>query len=165
MSDLNEIHLTDTAIDKMLSECRVRGVEVVETGGYLLVERGKPTVTEVAISGSKGVLRHPRLYDVSGAANEELQDWAFERGLIIAAQWHTHRFGAYMSDTDLTSGINIPGMITAIIPEFENPPTDHRAWGWWMFEEGEWRDVAPPTLVPGDTQAVVFDEDGCVRND
>lgn len=160
MSQPKAFIITNTATGAMLAECRRFGAQRVETGGFILVDRGDAVATTVAVAGEEGILRDPRLFDISGAANDKLQDWAIDQDSIISVQWHTHRFEAYMSETDLTCGINLPGMITAIIPEFESPPESPEDWGWWIFTDGSWRRIDPPLSVEGEVALVRFDEGG-----
>lgn len=160
MSNPKPFMITDAAAAEMLAECRRFGAHRVETGGFVLVHRGDSVAKTVALAGDIGIHRDPRLFDISGAANDKLQDWAIDQDSIISVQWHTHRFEAYMSETDLTCGINLPGMITAIIPDFESPPESPEDWGWWIFSEDGWQTISPPVSVEGDVALVRFDERG-----
>ena len=50
--------------------------------------------------------------------------------------------------------------ISAVVPEYRDPPCDPADWGWWSFETDRWVRVGPAAITKGDVDIVVFDEDG-----
>lgn len=144
----------------MHEACAYYGGQGEEVGGYLLRQPDSDAITAVAVAGELGIHRGPRIFIVSGKANESIQDWALDDGHVIAAQWHTHKHHAYMSETDVTSGFNVPGMTTVIIPNFESPPRDFETWGWWVHEAGDWVTAIAATKTSSPVRLLAFDETG-----
>jgi hypothetical protein len=132
----------------------------VETGGFLLAPRGGQAVSVVALAGTRGVLRTPLQFTVSGQAIEVLSEWADEHSLRILAQFHSHRDGAALSPIDRVGGIRVENFVTTVVPTFSNPPTDPTRWGWWRFYRGDWMPEPRPISGAGGVQAVLFDEVG-----
>lgn len=135
----------------------------VETGLFLVAPRGSEHVTLVAFAGTRGVIRHPGQFAVTGRAMSQLLRHLAERDLVVCAQVHSHRGPAGLSKTDLAHGFSVDGFITAVIPHYGRPPLDPRQWGWWRYKHGRWS-VTPPFRLADEeiaaTSTIVFDEDG-----
>jgi hypothetical protein len=86
-----------------------------------------------------------------------LCDWADDRDLRIAVQFHSHMYGPELSYIDKVGGMRMAGFITTVIPEFVKPPK-LEAWGWWTFGDGVWNPIEPPPAVSGESGVVIFDE-------
>jgi hypothetical protein len=134
----------------------------VETGLFLLAPRGSDTVTSVAFAGTRGVERRPDRFALSARAVSKLLRHLGEHDLLAAAQVHSHRGRAFLSQTDLDHGFSVEGFISAVIPHYDRPPSDPRGWGWWRYERGRWEPIEPFSLSANasDVSAVIFDEDG-----
>ena len=70
-----------------------------------------------------------------------------------------------MSRTDRNNGFRVDAFRSIIIPSFANPPTALTDWGWYVFENGDWRvDRLGELVEKSDTGApdriIVVDEDG-----
>lgn len=140
------------------SKVRASGTTMLETGGFTLAPYGTDSGTVLALSGEIGIERSWGLFEVSGLAIAALFDWADDHELRVLSQWHSHRFEAFLSKTDLAHGFNVPGFRTAVIPNFERPSADPTAWGWWRYTEDKWVITPPP--VPSDTsfEVITFEE-------
>lgn len=148
-----------------LSECvadetRAAGAEAVETGGFMLAN-ATGNISVLAHAGDRDVHRKRDLFIVGSAAVATLFDWAAERSLRVAVQWHSHRLEAFLSETDLAYGFNVRGFRNCIVPNYEQPSAIPGDWGWWMFDE-EWTETSPPEVVAADFSAITF-EAGHVR--
>lgn len=135
----------------------------VETGGFLITPRDGPDVKVVALTGEKGVLREPYRFAVEGEAIEQLAEWADVNGMLISAQFHSHRGAAFLSPIDKAGGYRIEGFVTAILPDFCDPPQSMDAWGWWQFQGNDWADAASPEVGSGIAATIVFDASGVRR--
>jgi hypothetical protein len=112
------------------------------------------------MTGTAGVDRGWGLFRVSGKAIEALFEWSEQQDLRIPAQFHSHRYGAFLSPIDQREGFNVLGFISCVIPAFEQPSEDSKKWGWWTFDGTAWVATSPALLGEGDVQVVSFDEDG-----
>ena len=130
---------------RIAAEARAAGVHIVETGGFILGAPERPP-SVLAITGEKGITRRRDLFHVSGLAMATLFEWVENRELTVAAQWHTHGRGAFLSKTDLEYGFNVRGFTTTVVPYYRAASADPAEWGWWIFDDGEW--VAAPTPAP-----------------
>jgi hypothetical protein len=158
---MSALLVPQTAVDAIVDEVKRYGLAHVETGGFLLVEAGRlDQVTLVALAGAAGIWRAGELFKVSGAALARLFDWASQEGLLVRAQIHSHRVGAFLSRTDARHGFTVEGFTSAVVPDFASPPSDPGAWGWWRCESGRWRKCAPATLSGDRAGTVWFDEEG-----
>jgi hypothetical protein len=141
-------------------EARVAGAHAVETGGFILGAPEAPA-SVLALTGEKGITRRRDLFHVSGLAMATLFEWVEERELTVAAQWHTHGRRAFLSETDLEYGFNVPGFTTTVVPFYRQASVDPADWGWWTFDDGEWAAVPAPPLVSSGFSVITFEE-GCV---
>jgi hypothetical protein len=117
-------------------------------------------VDVVAWPGEVGVIRRRDAFAVSGVALGRLFDWATDHELAVVALVHSHGGRAFLSAVDLDHGFSIPGFISAIVPFYNDPSSNINDWGWWRFDQQEWRDLPVPS--EGDTSftEITFDERG-----
>jgi hypothetical protein len=155
-----ELHLPIGLPERVAAETRAAGARVVETGGFLLAAADRP-VSVLALTGSQDIYRERGLFLIGSRAMATLFDWASERSLRVVAQWHSHRGRAFLSETDLAYGFNVPGFRTCVVPSYEDPSADPDDWGWWVFGH-EWVETAPPVVVVGAFDVITF-EAGDVR--
>jgi hypothetical protein len=151
------LSMSDGVRQALLDDVRVWGADGVETGGFLLAAPRQP-ISVLALGGTAGITRRRSVFRVSPRALAQLFNWASERELHVAAQAHSHRGRAVLSETDLRHGFSVRGFTTTIIPYFAAPPEAPQAWGWWRYES-EWRDVKAPSVIAGDTTIIYFDEE------
>jgi hypothetical protein len=146
--------------DRIAAEARAAGASAVETGGYLLAEGSQP-VSVLALTGTQDIHRERGIFHIGSRAMATLFDWASVRSLRVVAQWHSHRYEAFLSETDLAYGFNVPGFRTCVVPDYEQPSSDPRDWGWWLFDQ-EWMETSAPVVVTGPFDVITF-EAGNVR--
>jgi hypothetical protein len=146
---------------RLVDEIARHGRGPAETGGFLLAQPAdRDHLTVLALAGDRGIERGRDLFKVSGGAIERLFTWAGDRDLLIRAQVHSHRRGAFLSATDLRHGFAVEGFITAVVPTYSQPPRDPDDWAWWICNAGHWDRAGAPSLVPGAGVVVRFDADG-----
>jgi hypothetical protein len=141
-------------------EVRQFGQRGVETGGFLLAPRGQGAVSVMAFAGEVGIIRERLQFQVSALALDQLFGFADRRSCWIPAQFHSHAVGAFLSRTDQQLGLRVRGFISAVIPDFANPPSGVAAWGWWRFSSEDWIPSPPPQIEGDDLEVVTFDEEG-----
>jgi hypothetical protein len=54
----------------------------------------------------------------------------------------------------------VSGFVAGVIPDYTTPPRDVGKWGWWLFNDGDWRDARPPKLTRARPMIVTFDVSG-----
>ena len=161
MSRDDQLVLTKDVRMALLRETQIFGERDLETGGLLLAASSEPNHLRVlALAGSRGIVRHPDQFVISGGAVERLFAWAEERSLRVRALVHSHGTLAAMSPTDRKHGFSVEGFTSVIIPHFVAPPEVLAAWGWWRFTGGFWRSTIPGLEIDGAAEVVVFDEAG-----
>ena len=143
--------------ERIATEARAAGAHIVETGGFILGALSSPA-SILALTGDKGVTRRRDLFHVSGPAMATLFEWVEKRELTVIAQWHTHGRRAFLSETDLEYGFNVPGFTTTVVPYYRSASADPADWGWWTFNDGEWVAVPPPALVSSEFSVITFEE-------
>jgi hypothetical protein len=163
-----DLFITDGAVTAIREHVKYYGgIAGVETGGFLLCSRGsEANVSLLALTGRAGVLREPDRFQITGEALEELAEWADFNDMLIAAQFHSHGGPAFLSPIDASAGFRIEGLVSAVVPDFADPPNSLNSWGWWCFRHGDWLEVCAPTVVEGGTEILTFDANGVVmRNE
>ncbi len=161
---MSALTIREGAVELLLDEVEAYGAIPAETGAFLLGREDAPDeLFAVAVPGTDGVVRRGDLFEVSAESVAGLFDLATERGLVIRAQLHSHRRGAFLSPTDLEHGFNVEGFVTCVVPRYSDPPREPAHWGWWRFESGTWIDQPAPRSVAGICERVDFaseDHDG-----
>jgi len=112
------------AAERIAAEARLAGSRPTETGGFLLSVDGGPSLGARTSPASTASRRGRDLLHVGGLALASLFEWADAHELTVAAQWHTHRLRAFLSDTDLRYGLNVPGFRTAVVPNYRRASSD-----------------------------------------
>jgi hypothetical protein len=157
----NPLSFPDGALDHLTADIATYGAQELETGAFLLAPAGSPDrLTVLALAGTQAINRRPDHFSVAGEALERLFDWAQNHQLRVRAQVHSHGGPAVLSRTDRTHGLNIPGFTTTIVPFFADPPRTPLAWGWWRYEDGDWRTVPPAAVKAHPASIVRFDAGG-----
>lgn len=148
------------AVETIVADVARHGALGVETGALLLTPPDDPTVTVLALAGTVGIIRHPRLLVLSSPALNPLFAYAEDNNLQLRAQVHSHTRQAFLSHTDKTGNIRMSGFIASVIPNFAAPPRDPATWGWWTFEDGDWVPIEPAVITTQTTKVITFDADG-----
>lgn len=136
------------------------GVADCEAGGFFLGLRETPIASVLALAEGRGVERHRGVFRLSGMAIEALFEWADAEGLRVWAQVHSHPRGSFLSPTDARDGFRVTGFLSAVVPNFANPPTQPSSWRFWRFTGGAWKQEEPAAVVVGAGKIVEFDEEG-----
>ncbi|WP_182920284.1 hypothetical protein [Nocardioides cavernaquae] len=157
---MTQLHIGADAVDIMVADVARYGALGVETGSLLLTPPGEPTVTVVALAGVAGIERHPGLLIFSAAALNPLFSYAEDTGLQLRAQVHSHMHDAFLSHTDKTGNIRMPGFIASVIPDFGTPSADPTVWGWWAFDGDDWTPIDAAVVTTQTTKVITFDADG-----
>lgn len=160
MSRFCDFRLPVDAVIVVVEHVRYYGRQGVETGAFLIAPASATTITTLALAGTEGIVRRRELFRASGRALERLFTWTDHNHLLIRAQIHSHRGLAFLSETDMRHGFSVDGFTTIVIPRYFSPPGEIRAWGWWRYEGGMWRSLAPLGKVPAQMKSVFFDEEG-----
>jgi hypothetical protein len=154
---MSGLTIREGAVDLLVAEVEAYGTLPAETGAFLMAREDAPDeLALVAVPGSAGVVRRRDLFEASAEALAGLFDRATDEGLVIRAQLHSHRRGAFLSRTDLEHGFDVEGFVTCVMPRYSSPPRDPALWTWWRFEAGSWVEQAAPTVISGDCERVDF---------
>jgi proteasome lid subunit RPN8/RPN11 len=146
-----------SAITRHVGDFGARGVE---TGGFLITAPGQGQVLTVAFAGVSDVLRRRDHFRIGGEALASLFAWVGEADLTIAAQFHSHRGAAFLSEVDLEHGFSVEGFVTCVLPRYTEPDGDPSAWGWWRYEQGQWHTIGAPLVTFTNVSFVGFDAGG-----
>jgi hypothetical protein len=157
---MNDVVLPGAMVDRIAGATVMAARDLVETGGFILRGYNAAEASVLALTGEKGIERRIGLFVVSGLALAALFEWADEHDLTLAAQWHSHRFEAFLSETDLKYGFGVPGFKTAVVPWYEQASPNSADWGWWQYDGKAWVAQAAPATGAGRFTVVTFDEDG-----
>jgi hypothetical protein len=136
---------------------RMAGVRLVETGGFVLGNPDDSAGTVLALTGEVDIERREQLFHVGGLALSTLFEWADEQELSVLAQWHTHRRQAFLSKMDVEQGLNVPGFVTSVVPDFERASPAPDRWGWWTYNGAAWAPTAPPAVTTAPFRTVTFE--------
>jgi hypothetical protein len=157
----NPLSFPDAALGRLTADIATYGAQKLETGAFLLAPAEQPDrLTVLALTDTRGIIRQRNHFRVAAEALERLFDWAEEHRLRVRTQVHSHAGSAVLSQTDRTHGLNVPGFTTTIVPCFADPPRTPAAWGWWRYEDGDWRAVAPAAVNAHPVSIVRFDTGG-----
>jgi proteasome lid subunit RPN8/RPN11 len=160
----NPLSLPDDVLNHLTADIAIYGTQKLETGAFLLAPAGAPNwLAVLALAGTQGITRRPDHFSVTGEALEQLFEWAEDHHLRVRAQVHSHSGPAFLSRTDRTHGLNVPGFTTTVVPSYTDPPRTVAGWGWWRHEDGDWRTV-PPAVVGAHPASIVRFDMGGVRD-
>lgn len=138
-----------------------------ESGVFWLGRRA--AVSEVAVvvhPVGDGVEETPFYWSVGPEVYAAITAWAKPRGLTLLAVVHTHLspLPPRMSPTDRRQGLKTPDALAVIIPNGGVEP-DPRRWGWFVYENDDYRPVgaaelqARVTIIPGAAHFVVIGDE------
>lgn len=153
------LRIHPAAISALIRDVSYYGSLDVETGVMLLTRRGDAVVRVVALAGTDGIERRHGLLVFAAQALAPLFNFAEAQDLQVRAQVHSHAGRAFMSPTDRTGNIRLPGFIVGVVPNFAAPPKDPGAWGWWRFEQGDWEPMPAIISKPHVDEAAIVQFD------
>jgi hypothetical protein len=157
---MNNLMISEKLLRPLGDHVRAHGGADAEAGGFLLGGREIPLATVLALAEGPGVERSRGIFRVSGAAIDQLFAWAEERELRVWAQVHSHPRGSFLSDIDEREGFRVEGFISAVIPDYGDPPEAPSAWGFWRFVGGAWSAIEPAHTTGAAGSVYTFSEDG-----
>jgi proteasome lid subunit RPN8/RPN11 len=152
--------LPSSALSKIRSHVAAFGSYAEEAGGFFLGPARTPRILAVGFALGRGVERGRGEFRVTGPAIERLFEWAESNEYRIWAQFHSHPAAAFLSRTDIKYGFSVKDFVSAVIPEFKNPPINPHLWKWWTYQQAAWREITPPAVEDHDACIFTFSEDG-----
>lgn len=163
MSDINHLLIPRDAVTALVADVAAYGAQDVETGAFLLTQRGCNDVSVLALLGTEGVVRHRGRLEVSATVMDPLFTFAEDRDLQVRAQVHSHKGDAFLSLVDRRGNIRVPGFTAAVIPTYRTPPAEPQRWGWWTYRTPDWT-KSLPGLTTEDSAHVITVDAGGVRD-
>jgi len=138
-----------------------------ESGVFWLGTRDSLSdIAVVVFPTGDGVKETPFYWSVSPEVYAAVSAWAKPRGFALVAVAHTHLESGRprMSRTDRRQGLKVPDALAIILPRAgrESEPS---AWGWFVYEGGDYRELAPDErtrrveMTSGGAQFVVIGSD------
>jgi proteasome lid subunit RPN8/RPN11 len=116
-----------------------------ESGAFWLGKRGADSVvTTVAMPVGSRVVEQPSQWSVPTELHQRVTAYAKPRSLTLLAVVHTHLSSKRprLSRTDRERGVRVPGVLAVIIPVGGSEGDPYR-WGWFVFEDGDYRELTP----------------------
>ncbi len=128
-------------IEATLAAVQPSGRRGLESGVFWLGPREDVSVvTAVVMPTGPGVEERRGYWRVTPEVFGAIASWATPRGLSLLGVCHTHGVGipARLSRQDRTHSIKAPGVLAVVIGSGGDEP-DHAKWGWYVWEEGDYR--------------------------
>ncbi len=137
------------AVEATLAAVRDAGLVGCEAGVFWLGSRAERAVVQaVVFPHGAGVEEHPFYWRVAPEVFATVARWAEPRGMSLLGVCHTHGRGspAKLSPRDRTHSIKAPGVLAVVIGR-RGAELDPQAWGWYVWEAGDYRHLAKPELA------------------
>lgn len=135
--------IAEGVVRRTLDAVRPTGRAGREAGAFWLGSR-EPTahIHAVVLPHGIGVEEHRGRWTVSPEVFGVVTRWAKPRNLCLLGVAHTHVRGVppVLSWSDRNLGVRFPDMLAAIIGN-GGDDSDHREWGWYVFEGGDYRSL------------------------
>lgn len=131
-----------------LTGVRPSGYRGKESGAFWLgLREAIAPVTAVVLPQGKGVDESPAQWRVSPEVFGAITRWATPRGLALLGIAHTHIRGvpARLSWADRHSSVRVPGILAIVIGN-GGGDADHYDWGWYVYEEDDYRELSGTEL-------------------
>jgi len=136
--------VADGIFRRTLDGVRPIGRSGREAGAFWLGRR-EPTahIYSVVLPHGIGVEEHRGRWSVSPEVFGVVTRWAKPRNLCLLGVAHTHMHGVppALSWSDRNLGVRFPDMLAAVIGN-GGDDSDHLDWGWYVFEDGDYRSLA-----------------------
>jgi hypothetical protein len=136
------------ALRATLAGVRPAGSLCKESGAFWLGDRAAVArVTTVVLPSGDGVMESSGRWQVSAEVFGSISRWVTPRRLCLLGMAHTHMPGVpvRLSQTDRSHGVHVPGFLEIVIGN-AGRDTDHRVWGWHVYEDGRYRRLLEPEL-------------------
>jgi len=135
--------LPEVACELTLNAVMPAGRRGCESGVLWLGQRDALSViTAVVHPIGEGVEETSCFWSISPEAYAAVSAWARPRRLTLLAVAHIHLGAgrARMSETDRKQGLKVTDALSIIVPRggLESDPS---AWGWFVFDEGDYREL------------------------
>jgi proteasome lid subunit RPN8/RPN11 len=150
---------------KGVQEC---GQGVREAGAFWLGVREEVSrIVAVVLPRGKGIQAGPGSWKVGPEVFAVVTRWAKPFGLSLLAVAHTHLHGipARLSRADREYSVQVPGVLAVVIGD-GGSEEDHTKWGWYVYDNEEYRNIRPEELsreieiVSGKVEVLSADADG-----
>lgn len=105
-------------------------------------------MTAVVLPKGKGIEESPGQWRVSPEVFGTISRWAGPRGVTLLGTAHTHARGVppRLSWIDRHGGVRVPGILAVVIGN-GGEDDDHFAWGWYVYEADDFRQLLRPELA------------------
>jgi len=133
--------VSEGVLRRTLDGIRPIGQSGREAGAFWLGRREAMThICSVVLPHGIGVEEHRGRWTVSPEVFGAITRWAKPRNLSLLAVAHTHVRGVppVLSWSDRNLGVRVPGMLAVVIGN-GGDDSDHLQWGWYVFEDGDYR--------------------------
>lgn len=124
------------------------GQSVRESGALWLGNRGETArVSAVVFPRGKGVEERAGRWKVTPEVFGAVTRWAKPQNLSLLAVVHTHLHGVppRLSRPDREYSVQVPGILAVVIGE-GGAESDHRRWGWYLYQRGNYRRLTTQDL-------------------
>lgn len=141
--------LAERVLTATLTGVRRAGLCGRESGAFWLGKRVETAmIWAVVIPSGTGVEERPDQWRVSPEVFGAVTRWAKPQGLTLLAIAHTHVRGVppRLSWADRHYSVQVPGMLAVVIGN-GGEDRDYRDWGWYVYENGDYRNLLVPELA------------------
>lgn len=146
--DIDRWMIPGAAMSATLAGVRPSGHCGNESGAFWLGTRTAISrVTTVVLPRGPGVEETPGQWRVASEVFGAISRWAKPRGLTLLGIAHTHVHGVppRLSWADRHRSVRVPGILAVVIGR-GGEDANHRDWGWYVFENDDYRELACPEL-------------------
>jgi hypothetical protein len=139
----------ESAMTTTLEVVGPAGQQGNESGVFWLGARaGLARVSVVVHPQGEGVEETPGYWRVSPEVFGVISRWAGPLGLTLLGIAHTHGRGvpARLSWADRNRSVRVPGILAVVIGN-GGEDHDYRGWGWYVHENGDFRELGEAELM------------------
>jgi hypothetical protein len=146
---VDEWIVSDAVRDATLRGVRPAGHRGTESGAFWLGARELISqVNTVVLPHGRGVEEGISHWRVDSDVFGVISRWAKPRGLTLLGIAHTHVRGVppQLSWSDRHRSVCVPGILSVVIGN-GGDDEDHHRWGWYVYEDDDYRELLRPELV------------------
>jgi hypothetical protein len=136
-------NIPQIALSATLAGLQRGGRRGVEAAAFWLGTRGATAaVAAVVLPRGPGVIEGAGIWQVQPKVVGAITTWAVDNALTLLGLVHGHGGSLVtMSPTDRTHLVRAPGLLSVIVGHggFDEDPC---RWGWYLFEDGRFRELA-----------------------
>jgi hypothetical protein len=140
--------VSDAVKKATLDGVRRAGPRAAESGAFWLGPRREvAAVTAVVLPRGVGVEEGMGHWRVEPEVFGAISRWGKPRGLSLLGIAHTHLRGVAprLSWSDRHRSVCVPGMLSIVIGN-AGEDEDHHDWGWYVYEQDDYRQILPTEL-------------------